>query len=169
MDHYSSQPITTKRGKGFYSDFQNHLSSYLKYFEFRLNLHLDKANDLPQRGRKKTYDTIIRINLIPKFYENNSKNSFTSKDVISVQSSRKVKNTLSPHFHEDFIFDVEKFDSLKNLVLRLSLYDYERQGRFDAIGHIVVPLTCLTKPGESKKHNLPFKCQPTVRHPHNLI
>ena len=132
-------------------------------FNIRLNLHLDKANDLPQRGRKKTYDTVIKVNLIPKHYEIESRNSFNSKDVISVQSSRKAKNTLSPHFHEDFIFDVEKFETLKNRVLRLSLFDYERQGRFDAIGHIVLPLNCMTKPGESKKHNLPFKCQPSVR------
>jgi Ca2+-dependent lipid-binding protein len=123
---------------------------------------LDKACDLPHRGRRKTYDTVLKINLMPKQMETNLRNSFTSKDVISVQSSRKVKNTLNPHFHEDFIFEVEKVDALKNLVLRLSLYDYERQGRFDAIGHIVLPLTCMTKAGESKKHSLPFKSQTTV-------
>ena len=121
---------------------------------------MDKASDLPQRGRKKTYDTVIKINLIPKQIDRN--NSFNSKDVISVQCSRKAKNTLNPHFHEDFIFDVEKFETLKNLVFRLSLFDCERQGKFDAIGHIVLPLNCMTKPGESKKHNLHFNFQPSV-------
>ncbi|CAG2113755.1 unnamed protein product, partial [Medioppia subpectinata] len=89
----------------------------------------------------------------------NLRNSFTAKDAVSVQSSRKVKNTLNPHFHEDFIFEVDKFEAIKNLVLRLSLYDHERQGRFDAIGHIVLPLCCMSKAGESNKHNLPFKSQ----------
>ncbi|CAG2121111.1 unnamed protein product, partial [Medioppia subpectinata] len=58
----------------------------------RLNIHLDKACDLPHRGRRKTYDTIIKLNLMDKQNEANLRNSFTAKDAVSVQSSRKVKN-----------------------------------------------------------------------------
>lgn len=95
---------------------------------------MDKATDLPYKGRKKSYDTVIKINLLQKQYNSNTKSSFTAKE--ANQCSRKVKNSLSPHFHEDFVFPIEKLKMLKNLVLRLSLYDYERQGRHDAIGQL---------------------------------
>jgi Ca2+-dependent lipid-binding protein len=127
---------------------------------------LDKAIDLPHRGRKKTYDTIIKINLTQKQISSNTRSSFTAKE--ANQCSRKVKNSLNPHFHEDFVFPIEKLKILKNLVLKLSLYDFERQGRHDAIGHIFLPLNCIIKSGETIKHQLPFKSQSSVSYLTNL-
>jgi len=46
--------------------------------------------------------------------------------------------------------------------MRLSLYDFERQGRHDAIGHILLPLNCITKSGETKKLQMPFRSQTSV-------
>ena len=116
-------------------------------------MHLDRANDLPLRGRKKFYDTIIKLCLLSSSNQN-------INDI--VQCSRRIKNSLNPHYHEDFCFSVEKFKILKKAVLRLSCYEFDRQGRHDALGHVMLPLSCHNIPGESKKHELPFKCCASV-------
>lgn len=130
------------------------LTTFFKLFFFiRLTVHLDRASDLPPRGRKKFYDTIVKLCLLSSSNQN-------MKDI--VQCSRRIKNSLNPHFHEDFYFSVDKLKILKKTVLRFSCYEFDRQGRHDALGYVMLPLSCHNKPGESIKHELPFKCCASV-------
>ncbi|XP_076317973.1 synaptotagmin-1-like isoform X1 [Tachypleus tridentatus] len=92
----------------------------------RLTVFLKKAEDLPYMGQEKTYDTFVRVTVLPckrKYFK----------------SSRIVKNALNPEFQEYFTFPIEKKD-LQKQTLRLSLFDYSRQGRHDAIGHVLVSM-----------------------------
>jgi len=145
-------------------------------FSSRFVVHLDRASELPHKGRRRTYDTIVKLNIMsmPK-QKSSSRNSSrrnstasntSSNSVYSVQCSRKVKtnnNTPNPHFHEDFYFPVEKLKWLKSKLLRLSLYDADRQGRHDAIGHALLPLSCHIKIDESLKHEMELKCSSMVK------
>lgn len=70
---------------------------------------------------------------------------------------------MNPHFHEDFYFPVEKFKSLQNLVLRLSLFEFSRQNKHDAVGHALFPLAELKENEGTKKFELPLRSPSMVR------
>ncbi|XP_022245068.1 synaptotagmin-15-like isoform X3 [Limulus polyphemus] len=110
----------------------------------RLTVILKRAEDLPYMGQEKTYDTFVRVTVLPckrKYFK----------------SSRIVKNALNPEFQEYLTFPIEKKD-LQKQTLRLSLFDYSRQGRHDAIGHILVPMYQVVLQ-RTKDHRLPLTPQ----------
>jgi Ca2+-dependent lipid-binding protein len=90
---------------------------------YRLLVHVDKVEHLPPKGEHYTYSVVVKLIILP-----------LNKPV---HVSRIYKHDLNPVIEEDFEFTVKH---PLGKVLRLSLYDADYQGKYDAIGHA---LLCL--------------------------
>ncbi|KFM61248.1 Synaptotagmin-17, partial [Stegodyphus mimosarum] len=111
--------------------------------EQRFTVFLEKASDLPRKGTLHHYSTFVKLSI-----SSNRKN---------FRLSRTAKNSLNPVFKEEHVFHTNrsKWKSTKQNVLRLSLFDCDRQGRHDAVGHAVLPLASLNSDKEDQ-HCLPL-------------
>ncbi|XP_015919239.1 synaptotagmin-17-like [Parasteatoda tepidariorum] len=122
---------------------------YLTFFtayderELRLRVFVEKASSLPKKSSpQEAYNTFVKMCII-----------FSNKNSLM---TRTVKNTLSPIYKEDHIFHTNrsKWTSTNQTCLRLSVFDCERQGRHDAVGHALLPLSQLS--GKKQRHVLPL-------------
>lgn len=84
----------------------------------KLLVHINKVENLPPKGEHYTYSVVVKLIILP-----------SDKPV---RVSRIYKNDLDPEIEEDFEFSVKH---PHGKVLRLSLYDADHQGKYDAIGH----------------------------------
>lgn len=94
--------------------------------EKKLKVSINQAVSLPPKGAKIYYDSFVRVTFLPS-----RKNA---------RMTRTIKSTLNPHFREDLYFNLSKARNVNGRHLQLSLYDFDRKGRHDAIGHVILPL-----------------------------
>jgi Ca2+-dependent lipid-binding protein len=92
------------------------------------------VENLPPKGEHYTYSVVVKLIILP-----------SEK---SVRVSRIYKNDLNPEIEEDFEFAIKH---PHGKVLRLSLYDAEHQGKYDAIGHALFYLEDVLS-GHSRKY-----------------
>jgi hypothetical protein len=85
---------------------------------YRLLVRINKVEHLPPKGEHYTYNVVVKLIILP-----------LDKPV---RVSKIYKNNLNPEIEEDFEFTVKH---PLGKVLRLSLHDADRQGKYDAIGH----------------------------------
>ncbi|XP_064457892.1 synaptotagmin-7-like [Ornithodoros turicata] len=124
--------------------------------ENKLIVYLERACDLPVKGVRKQYDTFVRACLLPG--GRNGKCSST------------LKGTLNPHFHEELSLSLPRVSVVGQRcssakagasLLRLSLFDYGRQGDHDALGHVLMPFSTLSR-SEGKIHCCPLRPESLV-------
>ncbi|GFV71464.1 synaptotagmin-15 [Trichonephila clavipes] len=113
--------------------------------EQRLSVFLDRATDLPKKSlepQQQYYNTYVRLSIT------SSRKNFLL--------SRTVRNTLNPIFKEEHIFHTNraKWKSFCQNALRLSVFDCDRQGRHDAVGHALLPLATILD--KKEQHRLPL-------------
>jgi len=99
-----------------------------------LLVHIDKVENLPPKGEHYTYSVVCKLVILP-----------SDKPV---RVSRIYKNDLNPEIEEDFEFAIKH---PRGKVLRLSLYDADHQGKYDAIGHALFYLEDVLS-GHSRKY-----------------
>jgi len=92
------------------------------------------VENLPPKGEHYTYSVICKLIILP-----------SDKPV---RVSRIYKNDLNPEIEEDFEFAIKH---PRGKVLRLSLYDADHQGKYDAIGHALFYLEDVLS-GQSRKY-----------------
>lgn len=90
--------------------------------------------NLPPKGEHYIYSVVVKLIILP-----------SDKPV---RVSRIYKNDLNPEIEEDFEFSVKH---PHGKVLRLSLYDADHQGKYDAIGHALFYLEDVLA-GHSRKY-----------------
>jgi Ca2+-dependent lipid-binding protein len=73
---------------------------------------------LPPKGEHHSYSVVVKLVILP-----------LDKQLLA---SKTYKNNLNPEIEEDFEFTIKH---PLGKVLRLSLYDADHQGKYDAIGH----------------------------------
>ncbi|XP_069705421.1 synaptotagmin-15-like isoform X2 [Periplaneta americana] len=84
----------------------------------KLFVHVNKVEGLPPKGEHYTYSVVVKLVILP-----------LDKPV---RVSKIYKGDLNPEIEEDFEFIIK---DPPGKVLRLSLYDADHQGKYDAIGH----------------------------------
>ncbi|XP_054710412.1 synaptotagmin-15-like [Uloborus diversus] len=119
----------------FTTDYDEH--------EQRLTVFLERAEGLPKKGTIEHYSTFVKLNIA------SSRKNF--------RLSKSVRNTSNPVYKEEHVFHTNssKWKSAKDNILRLSVYDSDRQGRYDAIGHAIISLDKLNSEGK-ERHRLPL-------------
>ena len=90
--------------------------------EFRVRVL--KANNLPPKDVTGTSDPYVKVQLLP--------------DTKTKHQTRVMKKCLNPVWNETFSFDVTGTD-LKNRMLQLTVYDFDRFTRHDFMGRVLVP------------------------------
>jgi hypothetical protein len=100
----------------------------------KLLVHINKVENLPPKGEHYTYSVVCKLIILP------------SDKPLRV--SRIYKNDLNPEIEEDFEFAIKH---PHGKVLRLSLYDADHQGKYDAIGHALFYLEDVLS-GHSRKY-----------------
>ncbi|GIY69674.1 synaptotagmin-17 [Caerostris extrusa] len=112
--------------------------------EQKLTVHLERAIDLPKKSSEpqQFYNTYVRLSIT------SSRKNFLL--------SRTIKNTINPVYKEEHVFHTNrsKWKSFCQNALRLSVFDYDRQGRHDAVGHALLPLTIISD--KKEQHRLPL-------------
>ncbi|XP_050525050.1 uncharacterized protein LOC126896374 [Daktulosphaira vitifoliae] len=94
----------------------------------KLFIRVDNLDGLAPKGKdKRPYKTVLKLTLLPQ-----EKTTKTSKTIGAA---------MSPVVNEDFYLSTK---SINNKVLRISVYDHENQGKYDAIGHALLFLDDLT-------------------------
>ncbi|KAG8190296.1 hypothetical protein JTE90_012585 [Oedothorax gibbosus] len=118
--------------------------------EQKLSVFLDRATSLPKKSSSpdpQHYSTFVKLSLLITASSTSKKNFVLS---------RTARNTLSPVFREEHFFHTNrtKWKSSHQSALRLSLFESDRQGRHDAVGHVLLPLTQIGD--RQEQHCLPL-------------
>ncbi|KAF8764994.1 Synaptotagmin-15 like protein [Argiope bruennichi] len=113
--------------------------------EQRLTVFLDRVTGLPKKSiepEHQQYSTFVRLSIT------SSRKHFLL--------SRTIKNSLNPVYKEEHVFHTNrsKWKSFWQTALKLSVFDCDRQGRHDAVGHTLLPLTNISDKRE--QHRLPL-------------
>ncbi|CAL1260996.1 unnamed protein product [Larinioides sclopetarius] len=113
--------------------------------EQKLTVFLDRATSLPKKSIEpdhQLYSSFVRLNIT------SSRKTFLL--------SRTIKNSLNPTFKEEHVFHTNrsKWKSFWQTALKLSVFDCDRQGRHDAVGHALLPLANISDKRE--QHCLPL-------------
>ncbi|XP_077999584.1 synaptotagmin-15-like [Glandiceps talaboti] len=91
----------------------------------KLIVNLHRACDLPGKGQNETtYDTFVEVCVLP--HEKTS------------QRSKVARRTCNPIYDEEFSFHFDS-NKLTGLTLRMTVYDFARQHKHNAIGNVLVP------------------------------
>ncbi|XP_060876544.1 synaptotagmin-15-like isoform X1 [Metopolophium dirhodum] len=85
----------------------------------KLFVRVDNLDGLAPKGKdKRPYKTVLKLTLLPQ-----EKSTKTSKTIAAA---------MSPVVNEDFFISTK---CITNKVLRISVFDHEYQGKYDAVGH----------------------------------
>lgn len=109
--------------------------------EQKLNVFVERASELPRKGTLDSYDTFVKIVV-------------TSSRKTPVLS-KAVKSSLNPVYEEEFVIPVSRTKTSRSNCLRLSVFDCDRQGRHDAVGHTTLLMSKIN-PQTVQKHCLPI-------------
>ncbi|XP_025417613.1 synaptotagmin-15-like isoform X1 [Sipha flava] len=94
----------------------------------KLFVRVDNLDGLAPKGKdKRPYKTVLKLTLLPQ-----EKTTKTSKTIAAA---------MSPVVNEDFFISTK---CIANKVLRISVFDHEYQGKYDAIGHALFYLDNIT-------------------------
>ncbi|XP_050431254.1 uncharacterized protein LOC126839873 [Adelges cooleyi] len=94
----------------------------------KLFVRVDNLDGLAPKGKdKRPYKTTLKLTLLPQ-------------EKIS-KTSKTISAAMSPVVNEDFFLSTK---SISNKVLRISVFDHEHQGKYDAVGHALYFLDDLT-------------------------
>ena len=86
-----------------------------------LHIKIQEAEDLPIMDVNSLIDATVRCLLLP------------NRSLSSKRKTRVVKNSLSPVWNEEFTYKVSR-DELRERVLEVTLWDYDRRGSNDFVG-----------------------------------
>lgn len=81
-------------------------------------IHVNKVEHLPPKGDHHTYSVVVKLIILPLDKQ--------------LRVSKICENNLNPEIEEDFEFIIKH---PLGKVLRLSVYDADYQGKYDAVGH----------------------------------
>ncbi|KAE9541288.1 hypothetical protein AGLY_004533 [Aphis glycines] len=101
---------------------------YIYIFFLRLFVRVENLDGLAPKGKdKRPYKTVLKLTLLPQ-----EKTTKTSKTIAAA---------MSPVVNEDFFISTK---CISNKVLRISVFDHEYQGKYDAVGHALFYLDNIT-------------------------
>ena len=86
-----------------------------------LRIKIQEAEDLPIMDANSLTDATVKCLLLP------------NRSLVSKRKTRVVKNSLSPVWNEEFTYKVSR-DELRERVLEVTLWDYDRRGSNDFVG-----------------------------------
>ncbi|KAG8190297.1 hypothetical protein JTE90_012585 [Oedothorax gibbosus] len=140
------EEMTTSDEVSVYLSFVTHYNDEKQ----KLSVFLDRATSLPKKSSSpdpQHYSTFVKLSLLITASSTSKKNFVLS---------RTARNTLSPVFREEHFFHTNrtKWKSSHQSALRLSLFESDRQGRHDAVGHVLLPLTQIGD--RQEQHCLPL-------------
>lgn len=105
---------------------------------------------LPPKGEHHRYSVVVKLIILPLDKQ--------------LHVSKLYKNNLNPEIEEDFEFIIKH---PLGKVLRLSVYDAEHQGKYDAIGHALFYLEDVAA-GRPRKYTMRLYKQSQVSNLKNI-
>ncbi|ESO91279.1 hypothetical protein LOTGIDRAFT_58927, partial [Lottia gigantea] len=97
-------------------------------FDNILNIHVIQARNLKPRDLNGLSDPFVKIYLLP------------GRGAENKRRTKHIARTLNPEWHQTLIFPNLATEELKNKVLEITVWDYDRFKSNDFLGELIIEL-----------------------------